>query len=506
MAGLERTGCKVIGNLHGEWQPPAQADLPIEHADGFSWRHAELAQHLLGLLLGGGLNSGMNDGGLAHVQSVAQLQHTVQPGVLLPGRGFSYNAAMTIRTHEFSNGLVLAVEPIPGVASVGMTLLLPAGAVTEPHDRQGIGAVLGEMVMRGAGDLDARAHADALDLLGVHRSAESHSQHFRLGATFLGDRLPQALPLLFDMVRRPHMSEKDFGPAVQLALQSIESLEDEPQEKVMLELRRLHLGDPLGRSNLGRPDDLRAMQLKDALNFIAGRFVAGGAILGLAGAVEFEHARDLVGELLGDMAGAAHPIDEDVMRNAPGSYHHLHADSHQQHIGLAYETIGEAHELSMTQRLAVAVLSGGMSGRLFTEVREVRGLCYAVYASYAPRRSAGTIYAYSGTTTQRAAQTLDVLTAELRRLSDGVTADEFQRAVVGLKTRLIMQGESTGARARAIAYDQFLLGRPRTLAERAAEIDAVALADLNEFLVARPAQNFTTLTIGPEPLMQVSQV
>lgn len=422
-----------------------------------------------------------------------------------PRRRFLYNGRMTIRTHQYSNGLTLLVEPIPGVASAGLTLLLPAGVAAEPADRQGVGAVLGEMVHRGAGELDARAHADALDLLGVHRSAEAHTHHFRIGATFLGDRIDRALPLLIDMGRRPHLGNKDFDPAVQLALQSIESLEDEPQDKVMLELKRMHLGEPIGRSTLGRAEDLQAMSVEDVRKFARSRFVPGGAIIGLAGAVEFERARDLVGELMGDMTGQATLIGEDAATPlpgapGPGAHYHVKAPTTQQHIGIAYETVGEADELSMTQRLAVAVLSGGMSGRLFTEVREVRGLCYSVYASYAPRRAAGTIYAYAGTTTQRAAETLDVLTAELKRMGDGVTADEFQRAVVGLKAKLVMQGESTSARARAIAHDQFLLGRPRTLAERAAEINAVTLDALNEFLASRPPRELTTLTIGPESL------
>ena len=410
---------------------------------------------------------------------------------------------MSIRTHRYSNGLVLVVEQLPGVASAGMTLLLPAGAAAEPADRQGIGAVLAEMVHRGAGELDAKAHADALDLLGVHRSAEVQTHHFRLGATFLGDRIDRALPLLLDMVRRPHLNDKDFEPAVQLALQSIESLEDEPQDKVMVELKRVHLGEPIGRSALGRTEDLRGMRLDDVRAFARSKFVPDGAILGIAGAVGFEAVRDLVGELMGDMSGEGARIGDDAAATPPdltGARYHIKAPTAQQHIGIAYETVGEADALSMTQRLAVAVLSGGMSGRLFTEVREVRGLCYSVYATYAPRRSAGTIYAYAGTTTQRAAETLEVLTAELRRIHEGVTADEFQRAMVGLKAKLVMQGESTAARARAIAHDQFLLGRPRTLAERAAELDTVTLDGLNAFLASCPPRPFTTLTIGPESL------
>ena len=119
-----------------------------------------------------------------------------------------------------------------------------------------------------------------------------------------------------------------------------------------------------------------------------------------------------------------------------------------------------------------------MSGRLFTEVREKRGLCYSVFASYAGHKTYGAVLGYAGTTVPRAQETLDVLVAELKRLSQGVEPDEYERAVVGMKSRLVMQGESTSARARAIAGDQYVYGQPRTLDEWAAKVDAITLGPL----------------------------
>ncbi|MEX0742484.1 MAG: insulinase family protein, partial [Phycisphaeraceae bacterium] len=141
-----------------------------------------------------------------------------------------------IHQHRFANGLTLLVEPIVGVKSAAMSLLLPSGAATEPDDQLGVTQVLGEMLFRGAGDLDSRQHSDALDRLGVHRSYDVQTHHLRLGATMLGDRLDRALPLLTDMVRRPHLADTAFEPAVALALQGLQALEDEPQQKVMVEL------------------------------------------------------------------------------------------------------------------------------------------------------------------------------------------------------------------------------------------------------------------------------
>lgn len=404
----------------------------------------------------------------------------------------------TIRTHTYPNGLILAVETMSGVQSVGMSLLLPAGAACEPAGRGGVAAVLAEMILRGAGGLEAKAHSDALDQLGVHRTTEVQSEHLRLGAVMVGERMGKALPLLLDTIRRPHLADETFGPSRQLAMQAIESLDDEPHEKVMIDLKKRHMPGPFNRSVMGELEDLSTLTAEQVRGYFGERFVPAGSIMGVAGCVEFEAARDLVDELLGDWQGrAAIPsVQEKPMRG----YGHESAPTSQQHIGVAYDAVSEVDEERMTQRLAVAVLSGGMSGRLFTEVREKRGLCYAVYAMYAGYRDRGAIYAYAGTAPERAAETLAVMTGELNRLSDGVEPDEFDRAVVGLKARLVMQGESTSARGQALARDVHLFGRPRSLEDTAAEIDAVTLDRLNAFVASRRPQAFTTLTIGPEPL------
>ncbi len=403
-----------------------------------------------------------------------------------------------IHHHRLDNGLTLLVEPMADVASVGMTLLLPAGACTEPQQQHGVGAVLSEMLFRGAGGMDARAHCQAMDLLGIKRSAEVHTYHTRIGGIFLGRRIEQALPLLADLALRPALPDSALQPCRELALQAIDALEDEPQQRVIEELRRAHFGPVLGRSTLGDRRTIGALTLEQVRHHHAVRFVPGSSILALAGAVDFDTARQMAEQLLGDTGDSA-PLPDDHAQPG-GGYKHVPADTTQQHIALAYPTVPLNHPDAMTQRLAVAVLSGGMSGRLFTEVREKRGLCYAVFASYSSLLNRGSVFAYAGTTTARAPDTLAVLQRELQRLSDGAKEDEFERARIGLKSRLVMQGESTSARAAAIASDQFLLGRPRSLDEIEEEIDAVSLDALNAFLAAHRPEQFTVLSIGPEPL------
>jgi predicted Zn-dependent peptidase len=377
-------------------------------------------------------------------------------------------------------------------------MLLPAGIVFEPGDQQGAAALAAEMILRGAGDRDAKAHSDALDQLGVQRASDPETHHLRIGATMIGTRLAEALPLLADMVRRPTLADAALEPSRDLALQAIESLDDEPQQKVFVQLKARHYADPFGRSTLGVHENLEQMSLAQVRGFFEKTFVPTGAILGFAGRFDWPALRDQVEQLFGDWRGAvAEPVDDDIGRR--GSEHQT-AETTQVHIGLMYDAAPEPDDSSIYWRAAAAVLSGGMSSRLFTEVREKRGLCYSVYAGYAGGRDRGSMLGYAGTTVPRAQETLDVLRHELRRLSEGIDDGEFERAIVGMKSRLVMQGESTSARARAIATDQYVFGRPRTLDERSAKVDTVTVNALRKFVADHPPGDMTIVTVGPESL------
>jgi len=151
----------------------------------------------------------------------------------------------------------------------------------------------------------------------------------------------------------------------------------------------------------------------------------------------------------------------------------------------------------------MAVLSGGMSARLFTEVREKRGLCYSVHANYSSDRDFGLVSAEVGTQPERAQESLVVLVDELLRITTpegAVSAEEFARAVAGMKSRLIFHGESTAARASTLAGDTFSRGAPRSLGEVAAEIDAISLEQLNAYLATRSLGRVTVQTVGPAEL------
>lgn len=403
--------------------------------------------------------------------------------------------------HTYPNGLVLLGERMTGMKSVAMTLLVPAGVSTDPAGQVGVSTVLSDLILRGAGPWDSRGLTDHLDSLGLQRSSTVGVYHTRLGAAAVGDRLLKALPAYSAMLTQPHLPEDGFEAARDLSLQALAGLDDDPRQKLLVALREAYFPGPLGRNVMGIEADMKSLTLAAARAEHARRFVAQGAILSVAGDVDEIIYRDAVGAALGTLPPRSVDLPRSPLEVGSQPRHVFQPQpSEQTHIGIAYPSVPETHDDYYAARLAVEVLSGGMSGRLFTEVREKRGLCYSVWAGYSSLIGLGAITGYAGTSNERAQATLDCLIAEIQRLSDGVTEAELTRARTGLKSSLIMSGESTSGRAAALAHDYFVRGRLRTLDEISQALDGVTVDRVNAYLRSHPPGPFTTVIVGPKDL------
>jgi predicted Zn-dependent peptidase len=406
--------------------------------------------------------------------------------------------AVTQFVHPLANGLTLLGERIPGVRSAGVTLLVPMGAASEPVGKNGASSILSDWMMRGAGTRDSRQLNDFLDARGVQRSSQPETMFLRFSAQMLSRNLLAVLPIYADIVRRPQLSEDGFGPAQDLALQQLDSIEDEPSSKLMLMLRRAFFGEPYGRPTVGVAEEIEACTPESLRADVKQRCTPRGAILSIAGMFDPDDLRAAVEDAFGTWTGPA--VNLPNVTAPKGGVVHLSQETNQVQIGLAYAAVPESDQRAKYLHMLLAILSGGMGSRLFSEIREKEGLCYSVQAGYAPLRQAGAVLGYAGTSPERAQQTLDAFIRELRRVAAGVSAEELERAKVGMKSRAIMQGESSGSRSGALAYDFYHLGKPRTLAEVREEIESVTLRDLNLFAAATPLAGLTVATIGPTPL------
>ncbi len=400
--------------------------------------------------------------------------------------------------HTYANGLTLLAERMDHVRSAALNVLVPAGCVYDPPDRAGLASILSDLITRGAGSRDNRELTMSLDALGLDRSESVGQMHMRFYGATLARNLPAALELYADILRRPHLPEDELEPVKSLAIQDLQGLEDEPRQKVLIELRKRHYPAPLSNDRHGTAEGVGAVSLGDLRRYYAARFRPNGTIVSVAGNVEWEPLRDQVGRLLGDWEGTATELPPaGPSRSGTG---HIEKDTQQMQIALAYRSVPFTDADYYAAMGAVSVLSGGMSSRLFTEIREKEGLCYSVWASYSSMRDRASVFAYAGTKTERAQETLDRLVNELRRLREGIEEDEVARVRAGLKSSLIMQEESTSARAGSLASDWYYLGRVRSFDEVKAAIDAISPKSILDYADRYPAQDFCAVTLGSKAL------
>jgi len=400
--------------------------------------------------------------------------------------------------HTLANGMVLLAERMEHVRSAAINFLVPAGAAFDPAGQFGLATVLTDLITRGAGDRDSRELSLALDNLGVDRDESVGAINMRFWGSTLSTNAYAALDIFADVIRRPHFPEEELEAAQALALQDILSLEDSPQQKVMVELRRRYYPPPLNKDRRGLTPDIESLTI-DAIRKQHRRlFRPNGSILSVAGNIEWDRLKDQTERLFGDWK-KGEPIEAVPEKHAPQS-HHLQKDTQQTQIAFAWPSAPIGDSQYYAARAAEGVLSGGMSARLFTEVREKRGLCYSVGVRHETFRDRGTMVGYAGTGADRAQQTLDVTLAELKRLKEGATDDEIDRVKAGLKSSLIMQEESTSARAGSIASDWYFLGRVRTFDEIQSAIDGLMPRAITGYLERYPVQDVTLVTLGPEAL------
>jgi len=403
-----------------------------------------------------------------------------------------------INSFRLSNGLLVIVEPMQDVQSAALTLLVPAGGVRDAIGKCGTAAILTEMFTRGAGGLGARELCAAMDNLGLQRGVHVGSGHVTFSAATTADRLCDALPYIGRMITSPHLAEDDFEPARDLVEQGLMSMEDEPRQRLGKVLREYSYAAPWGSSAEGELSDLPQITPEDIRQHYATFVRPDEAILGIAGNIDPDQIRAATEAAFGEWKPGSVP--ELVTGPLAQSPRHIEHDSAQTHIGLAWDTVPYCDELYYEAWAAVSLLSGGMSSRLFTEVREKRGLCYAISASLSTLRDEGRVFAYAGTTPERAQETLDVTVAEILRLHEGITDDELQRCKARAKSSLIMQQESTTSRASSLARDMYHLGRVVTLDEINARINALTVPQVTDFVVEHAPKSMVLITLGPQSL------
>lgn len=403
-----------------------------------------------------------------------------------------------IHTATLDNGITLLGESMPGMESVAVAFHVPAGAVHDPPGRCGLATLAGELCLRGAGDRSSREVVEALEGAGVtwgHSVSATHTSYF---GAMVARQLPTVLPVYADIIRRPRLPPDEFASARDMVLQNLAGLEDDPAHRTMAALRRLHQPSPWGMPTEGISAEVEAASLGDVETFVATRMQPAGTIVAVAGRIDWPAVVDGLAALFADWRGQpGAPVT-----TGPRGPHvgHVPHDSQQTHIALAWSVPPAREDDSVACKAVLTILGGGTSSRLFTEVREKRGLCYGVSAGYASQRDFATAVCHAGTTAARAQETLDVMLAEIDRLPGSIAPEELERVKAKVASGLVMQQESTASRAGTLASQWYHLGRVRSLEEDLARYDRLDVATLEAWLASRPPRDLSVVSLGPQPL------
>jgi len=403
-----------------------------------------------------------------------------------------------IHKERLDNGLTVLGEHMPSVRSAAFCLAIPAAAAYEPLDRRGLTELTVEMMTRGSGPRDSRQFIQDLNDIGAHRSVSVSDAYTLIWAATLDENILDALSIYVDMIRRPHLPEDQFEAGRLNVLYPVLSVDDEPDMKVSHELLKIALPQPWGLPSIGDEGGLRAATIDDVGGFFRNRFHAQGAVLAVTGRFDWDHVMKKIRGLLEDWEpGKNQQIDETP---AKGGYLHVPHESNQTHVALSFPSISYIHDDYYTMWFASRVLGGGCSSRLFTEVREKRGLCYSVGTGYHSVWKYGAVANYAGTTEDRAQETLDVVAQEVKQLAGGVSADELDRVKAGAKSAIIKKQESSAMRAATLATDWFVKDKIITIDEMVDIVDNISAQGITEYLEKNPPADYSLVTLGNQPL------
>ena len=411
----------------------------------------------------------------------------------------------TLQTATLDNGIILLGEFLPGVESVSVSFHVAAGSIcdsfaTDETGRSccGLATLAGELMLRGAADRDSKQLVAALDNAGVQWSQSVSMSHGSFAGAMVSRQLPDSLKIYADILRRPLLDQHQFDPARQVVMQNLAGTEDDPTHRTMLALRKAHYPSPWGFPIEGTSADVSELVHSDVKHVVSTFVQPQDMIISVAGQLDWPEFVQQIKDLFGDWQGQPPPP---ISLGGRGEkICHVPYDSQQTHIALAWDVPPYRNPDSLQATAALAVLGGGSSSRLFTEVREKRGLCYSVSAGYQTQRDIASAMAYSGTTADRAQETLDVMVHEIATLPGTITEDELARVKARAKSSLVMQQESTAARAGAMARQWFHLGRVRTLAEDLQRLDELSVESIENWLAKNPLEDITTVFLGRDPL------
>ncbi|MCS7267035.1 MAG: pitrilysin family protein [Geminicoccaceae bacterium] len=376
------------------------------------------------------------------------------------------------RVTTLPNGFRVISEKLPGVRTAAVGVWVDAGTRHEPARLNGIAHLLEHMVFKGTRTRSAKDIACAIEAVGGSLNAWTSREHTAFHARVLAEDVPLAVELVADILTNPLLDEQELAKERDVVIQELGQVEDTPDDLVFdLFQERAFPDQPLGRSILGSEETIRAIARDSLLAFMAEHYVPGRMVLAAAGAVDHERLVALAERWFGEREPRPAPVT--VRARYVGGRERDGRDLEQVHLCFGLEGVSYHDPDYWAVQVLATALGGGMSSRLFQEVRENRGLCYEIEAFSSSFADTGLFGIYTGTAPDKLEELLEVTVTETRSLVRDPEPAEIERAKAQLRAGLLMSLESCAGVADSIARQLLIYGRRIPVEELLARIEAV---------------------------------
>ena len=383
-----------------------------------------------------------------------------------------------IKLKDLPGGLRVFSEPLAEATSVSLGLWIRAGSRDELDEVAGISHLMEHMLFKGTPDMDALGIAQAFEGIGAQENAATGEEYTVLYARFLPEHLWRALDIMSDMVLRPTLA--DLEREREVIVEEIKMYEDRPDQLADEYLSSLIFHeDSLGRPIIGSAETVRGVDHATLKDFHSNTYTAPNIFVVAAGKLDPDEVERMVEEKLSGLPGGE-PFVREARPTTPESpFFFKFKETEQYHVSLGSLGIPAKSEDRYAMAALNNVLGGGMSSRLFQEVREKRGLAYAVYSYHQGYSDAGAIKTYVGSTTGNVEEAVRVIVEQLGRVMDEeVEGEELVRTKQQLKSSTLLALESTSARMNRVGRSVITGAELLTPDEISAHIEAVTPQDI----------------------------
>lgn len=422
--------------------------------------------------------------------------------------GVRMQVTADVNKDVLANGLTLLTEVMPSVRSVALGIWLRSGSRHEREEENGISHFLEHMVFKGTQNRTAEEIARSADSIGGHLDAFTAKECASFSTKVLDEHLPRAFAVLADLVKNPLLRPEHIAKERRVIQEEIKMVEDTPDDLVHEIFTQTYWrGHALGRPILGTRQTVGRFERKQLLNYFQRHYTPRNMLIVAAGHVEHAQLVELAAKEFGDAAPGAR------LEESPAPVPHPHIkqrrkkELEQVHICIGAPAYHQTHDQRFACYILNTVLGGGMSSRLFQNVREKRGLAYAVFSNLNSFRDVGCLSVYAGTAAASAREVVRLIVEEFRRLKETpLSEEELQRAKDHLKASLLLSLESTMSRMSNLARLEMFFGRYISLDKIAAEVDAVSAADV--LAVARElisAEQIALTILGPHDNLKLTR-